>query len=233
VTGGSDEATRGPLAVAALLAAIAGYVDAIGFDRVFDVFPANQSGNAVLLGIGLGEGSGSEAWRPAVAIVGFALGVALAIRLGRTVIDRRAAALLAVEVVLLVPVLVVVLTDDHPAAIGGAGSIALILATSCAMGLQTEVIRRVAGVAVATTYQSGAIARIAELAGGADPGRDRAPTRAVGLAVLVVVLAAYVGGAAGGAAAGDRPAAMLVPVALLVGLIGVAVRRPGWDDRAR
>jgi uncharacterized membrane protein YoaK (UPF0700 family) len=230
VTG--DAATRGPLAIAALLGAIAGYVDAIGFDRVFDVFPANQSGNAVLLGIGLGEGTGSEAWRPALAIAGFALGVALAIRLGRRIVRLRPAVVMGVEVVLLVPVTVVVLTDDDPAGIGGVGCAALILATSCAMGLQTEVIGRVAGVAVATTYQSGAIARIAELLGGADPGRDRAPARVVGLAVLVAVLVAYVGGAAAGAAAGDWPAAMLVPVALLAVLIGVSVRRPAWGERS-
>lgn len=225
-----DETTRGPLAVAALLAAIAGYVDAIGFNRVFDVFPANQSGNAVLLGIGLGDGAGAEAWRPAVAIVGFALGVALAIRLGRRVVAHRAAVVMGSEVALLVPVTVVVLVNDDPAGISSLGSAALIVATSCAMGLQTEVIRRVAGVAVATTYQTGAIARIAELAGGADPGRDRAPTRAVGLTVLVVVLVAYVGGAAGGAAVGDWSAAMLVPLVLLVALATAAERRPAWGD---
>jgi uncharacterized membrane protein YoaK (UPF0700 family) len=227
-----DAGTRGPLAVAALLAATAGYVDAIGFDRVFDVFPANQSGNAVLLGIGLGDGRGSEAWRPAVAIAGFALGVALAMRLGRRVVRHRPAVVMGVEVVLLLPVTVVVLTDDDPAGIGGVRCAALILATSCAMGLQTEVIRRVAGVAVATTYQSGAIARIAELLGGADPGHDRAPTRVVGLAVLVAVLVAYVGGAAGGAATGDWSAAMLVPVALLAVLIGLSVWRPARGERA-
>ena len=36
---------------------IAGYVDAIGFTRLFQVFPANQSGNAVLLGIAIGDPS--------------------------------------------------------------------------------------------------------------------------------------------------------------------------------
>jgi uncharacterized membrane protein YoaK (UPF0700 family) len=223
--------TRAPLVAAALLAAVAGYVDAIGFDRVFDVFPANQSGNAVLLGIGIGEGIGADAWRPAVAIVGFAIGIALAIRFGRRLPRRRPAILVGCEAVLLVPMTVVVLTTAHPAAdLHDVASGALILVTSCAMGLQTEVIRRVAGVAVATTYQSGAIARIAELVGGADPGRDRSPTRAVGLAVLVVVLVAYVGGAAGGAAAGTWRGALVVPLGVLLALAVASLRSPALAD---
>lgn len=185
---------------------------------MFGVFPANQSGNAVLLAIDVGKGADADGWRPALAIVGFAAGVAVAIRLGHRVGGRRAVVLLGTEVVLLVPVTVVVLTNARPAAVADLAAGALIVATSAAMGLQTEVIRRVAGVAVATTYQSGAIARIAELAGGADPGADRSPGRGVGLAVLGVVLVAYVGGAAGGAAAGAWSGAMFVPLVVLVAL---------------
>jgi uncharacterized membrane protein YoaK (UPF0700 family) len=67
------DATAGPHSVTALLAAITRDVDAVAFDRVFQAFPTNQSGNAVLLGIGIGIGNraGSDAWRPALAIVEF------------------------------------------------------------------------------------------------------------------------------------------------------------------
>ena len=68
------------------------------------------------------------------------------------------------------------------------------------MGVQTQVIRHVAGTTVATTYQTGAIARMGEavsrvLAREAPLHQERE------LLVLVLVLVAYVGGAAVGAAA--------------------------------
>jgi uncharacterized membrane protein YoaK (UPF0700 family) len=77
---------------------------------------------------------------------------------------------------------------------------------SFAMGIQTEAIRRVAGVAVATTYQSGAVARIGE----ATTGLFRRPTESVGarlvapLPILAGVLATYCAGAALGATTPGR-----------------------------
>ena len=218
------------LGVAATLALVAGYVDAICFDGVFDVFPANQSGNAVLLGISIGKGRGGDSWRPAVAIVGFALGVGLAIVLGSRIPHRhRPELLLALEVVMLAPLVVVLLDADHPTAtLTGAGAGLLLLLTTAAMGIQTEVIRRVAGVAVATTYQSGAIVRMSELAvrrlvpGAPDDGT------LPGVAVLAAVLAAYVAGAAFGAALDGGRGALLVPVAVLV-LLGASA--PRWRLR--
>jgi uncharacterized membrane protein YoaK (UPF0700 family) len=214
------------LGVAAVLALVAGYVDAVCFDRIFGVFPANQSGNAVLLGIGLGEGRGGEAWRPAVAIIGFAFGIVLAIVLGSRVRRRhRPALILGSEVLLLVPLTVVLLDTAHPASeLSGVASGVLLVLTACAMGLQTEVIRRVAGVGVATTYQSGAIARLAELlAQRATPDavRPAAPI-GPGLVVLGLVLVAYIAGAAFGAALGDWRPTMLVPSLVLV-IVGMTV----------
>jgi uncharacterized membrane protein YoaK (UPF0700 family) len=84
--------------------------------------------------------------------------------------------------------------------IGGGEGFVLIVLTSMAMGVQTEVIRHVAGTAVATTYQTGAIARMGEAI-------SRVVSRTARLreerevVVLLLVLAAYVGGAAVGAAA--------------------------------
>src|SRR3954468_8311561 len=61
------------LVVAVLLAGITGFVDAVAFDRFLRVFPANQSGNAVFLGMAIGGSSVSTVWRPATAMVGFAI----------------------------------------------------------------------------------------------------------------------------------------------------------------
>lgn len=224
--GAAAEVAGALLGVAAVLALVAGYVDAVCFDRVFRVFPANQSGNAILLGIGAGKGRGAEAWRPAVAIAGFALGIALAMVLGSRVRRRhRPQLLLGLEILLLVPLTIVVFDTAHPVAdLSGLASGVLLVLTACAMGLQTEVIRHVAGVGVATTYQSGAIARVAELiAQRATPGVPK-PVMPVapGLIVLGVVLVAYIAGAAVGAAVGAWRATLLIPLVALV-IVGTLV----------
>src|ERR1700759_2749878 len=66
------------LVVAVLLAAITGFVDAVAFERFLGVFVANQSGNAVFLGMAIGGSPVSTAWRPATSMVGFALGIVVA-----------------------------------------------------------------------------------------------------------------------------------------------------------
>jgi uncharacterized membrane protein YoaK (UPF0700 family) len=190
------------------------------FDRVFEVFPANQSGNAVLLGIGLGRVSVVAAWRPAVAIFGFGVGVALGIVLGRRLgRPGRAELLVGLEILMLAPVAIVVLDTANPlVALEDVAAAVLLLLTSMAMGLQTEVIGRVAGINVATTYQSGAIARIAEATvARRQPGSSAPPWRA--LVVLCSVLAGYVGGAALGATLGSARGSLVVPVALLAVLV--------------
>ena len=86
-----------------MMALIAGYVDAIGFTRLFDVFPANQSGNAVLLGVAIGDPSWNQGWRPGLSMVMFVVGVGLGFAIGGHLgASRRTPTLLAVEAVLLV-----------------------------------------------------------------------------------------------------------------------------------
>lgn len=209
------------LVIAAVLAVVAGCIDAICFGRVFDVFPANQSGNAVLLGIALGKGSAGEAWRPAVAILGFAVGIVGAVLLGSRVRGRRRAELLLVlEVLLLLPLALALTGTTRPAAeLDGALAGLLLLSTAAGMGIQTEVIGRVAGVTIATTYQSGAIAGIAEATAGRVTSHDDTDTGTVArsrLRVLGVVLIAYIAGAALGSALGDWSGALLVPTMIVV-----------------
>ena len=60
-------------AVSVTLAVTTGYVDAVGFVRLFGVFPANQSGNLVFLGMAIGGHGPAPAWRAATAIVAFAV----------------------------------------------------------------------------------------------------------------------------------------------------------------
>jgi uncharacterized membrane protein YoaK (UPF0700 family) len=130
---------------------------------------------------------------------------------------RVGAALLGVELVLLVLVVVIAGPIDGVDLVGGVEGYVLIVLTSAAMGIQTTVIRHVAGTAVSTTYVTGAIDHIGAAVSRVmtREGRIR-DERAV--VVLLFVLVAYVGGAALGAAA---PGEWRWAMALAAGFVAV------------
>ena len=219
-----------PLAAAAVLGAVAGYIDAVSFSTLFEVFPANQSGNAVLLGIGLGDTSATAMWRPAAAMVGFAIGVLAAVVVRRHPrVPSATRLLIGAEIVLLAILALGVgslLEVAEP--LGGAGGATLLGLTSIAMGVQTEIIRAHAGVTLSTTYQTGALTAIAEqLGGAAHPiGADHPARGPVG--ILATVLVGYVAGAATGARLSSTwGGAMAVPILVLV---LVLVCEPWWNE---
>ena len=88
-----------------LLSLAAGSADAAGFVGVGHVFTSNMTGNTVLLGIAIGQGHLAEAVRSLYVIIVFMLGVALAARLARSVVDedwpRIAAKLIGLEKIVL------------------------------------------------------------------------------------------------------------------------------------
>ncbi|HYN72547.1 MAG TPA: DUF1275 family protein, partial [Nakamurella sp.] len=89
-TRASRQAGRWELAVPVALAVVAGFVDAVGFSRVFGVFPANQSGNVIFLGMAVGGSPGvPPAWRSGLAIVSFAVGTAVGLVISRRISARR------------------------------------------------------------------------------------------------------------------------------------------------
>ena len=206
-----------------VLAVTAGFVDAVGFLHLFGVFPANQSGNLVLLGMALASPIPPPAWVSATSIFGFVLGTAGGAWIGgrlRPPVRRRA--LLAVELALLVGLAAanaVVGADRSP--LTGATLGVLLLVAAVAMGIQTEAIRRAAGVAIATTYETGAMARIGESLAAAEPG-ERRPLRTATAVVLATMVACYVGGAAVGAGRLGQGRAGLVVPCLAVGAVLVA-----------
>jgi uncharacterized membrane protein YoaK (UPF0700 family) len=216
------------LVVAVLLAAVTGFVDAVAFDRFLGVFVANQSGNAVFLGMAIGGSTASTVWRPATSMAGFALGIVVGQLVRPRVPRARTGAwLLLCELVLFVAVIVITGPLDRAHVVGGGEGVVLILLASMAMGVQTEVIRHVAGTAVATTYQTGAIARLGEAV-------TRVVSRAARLreerevVILLLVLAAYVGGAALGASApGTWRWSMLVAAGVTALLAAVWFLVPG------
>ena len=205
----------GPLALAVVLAGVAGFVDAHIYLHVAPVFVANMSGNLVHLGIFVGTGGWREAAGSLVALFAFLGGV-----IGATVHhDRqlrrmgavRPDVLLGVEaaLILLLPVLLESTGNDYP----------VLIWAGLAMGVQATVLRRVGQIAVATTYGTGAIVRIGEKVALAVRGAER-PTdhlRRVTIAILVLVLVSYVGGATLASALGSSPGLLLLPGAVLVG----------------
>ena len=205
------------LGVALVLALVTGFVDAVAFARLVGVFPANQSGNLIFLGMAIGGRPGPSGWRNAIAIGGYVVGVTLAFASGpRLPRPRRGPVLLAVELALLAAAIVIAGPIDGSHLRDGAQCVVLIALLSVGMGVQTEVISRVAGIMVATTYETGAITRAGEAVtrllrrDGSTARTDRQ------LGVLALVVVAYVGGAAVGVSAlGEWRWALLVPGAVL------------------
>lgn len=167
---------RRPLLVLALTTGIAGFVDAFAFLR-YGAFVANQSGNAVLLGIGL---AGRHAAWPesAASLIAFAAGTGVVSQVraapSRWSPSYRGLAC-AVVTLALWAVLNVLLQHGRQ---GGPPRIALAAAGGFAMGALATLFARTAGISTAITYQSGTVAKIGERVGrwlaGPDTRRKRA-----------------------------------------------------------
>jgi uncharacterized membrane protein YoaK (UPF0700 family) len=209
------------LVVAVLLAALTGFVDAVAFDRFLGVFPANQSGNAVFLGTSIGGSANATGWESGTSMAAFAVGIVTAELVRRRVRGPRLGAwLLAAELLLFGVVIAIKGPIDGVHIVDGVEAFSLIVLISMAMGVQTLVIRRVAGTSVATTYQTGAIARMGEsitnVLTRAAPLREQRE-----LVVLLLVLASYVAGAAVGAASPGQWRWSMVLAAGVVAVITV------------
>ena len=224
VSAESPPRVEGTIAIAAVLTAVAGFVDAHIFVHVTEVFVANQSGNVVLFGIFLGERRWPEVAAHILSIAMFAVGVAV----GTTIHDRRLQAgralrpdlILYAEAAMLAAVIALrVIAGPTPVLTVDALDYPVILLGALAMGLQTVVIGKVGSVAVATTYESGAVARVGEeVALAARSGRTAEQRRrhASVAKVLLIVVGSYAGGATLAAAANRSPAWLLLPLAVIL-----------------
>jgi uncharacterized membrane protein YoaK (UPF0700 family) len=204
-----------------ILTAAAGGVDAISYLGFGRVFTANMTGNLVLLGIAAGSGQLSSSLRSLIAFLGFGVGVLVGARLASGAgqehrWSRHVTMTLSVELALLIVLASVwSLTDARPT---GPELDLLIAIAAAAMGLQTAAARQVGISGVTTTYVTGTFTSLLagiDLKGMVQPGWRR----------LAATLGCLVAGAAatGGLLAVAAPAAAVVPLGLVCGVVVVAV----------
>jgi uncharacterized membrane protein YoaK (UPF0700 family) len=141
-----------------LFTCAAGSVDAITY-LAAHVFTANMTGNAVLLGIAVGQGKGPAATSSFIALIAFACGVIL----GAMVVGDGDPASARAQVRRAVWIETVILAFFAIAALAplplSSRSIVLLLIISSgiAMGMQSAAVRRLKLPGIATTYITGTL----------------------------------------------------------------------------
>ncbi len=233
--------------LAPALAAVAGYVDAVGYLSL-NVFTAHMSGNSARLGVYLSHHGWHDALVVVFAVAVFVASIAagtlimeLGARGGRTHTD---ALLLLVEAALLAVFAVVGQLSQVQGRIPSAPAVqfyGLVACAVCAIGLQTASLQRISGQPVRTAFVSGMLTALADEIVGAvtqpHAGRGKRSYLAdelgmrgrpqPGRALLIAFIwLGYVGGATGGAflQRSWHLMSLVLPIALLVA-VAAATRR--------
>ncbi len=149
---------QGRNAMVVVLTWAASAVDAISYLGLGHVFTANMTGNAVLLGVAIGQGQGLAALRSIIALAGFVVGVAfgaIIVKKGPQQTDWPVA---VTRAVLLEGIILGAFTLAwHVGARSGASLYALITLSALAMGIQSAAIRHLKVPGIATTYITGTL----------------------------------------------------------------------------
>lgn len=233
--------------LAVVLAAVAGFVDVVGYLALFGIFTAHMSGNSAAFGAAVGRGIVAEVALRGLPILFFVVGVAVAGGviefLARAGVRSPTAVALSAEVVCLVGLMAYSgLGVSGGPQRGTVPFFVLVALAVGAMAIQTATLRRVGGRTVRTTYVTGMLTRLAEgivnyaflrldvrqgRIGPAD-GRLRLRSARTRIALLAGVWGCYAGGGILGAVLDGRwrLQALAVPVAVLVVVILVDVTRP-------
>jgi len=213
--------SREHAAIAVVLTAVAGAVDALSITALGHVFTGIMTGNLVLLGVAAGQGLGAETSQSGVAFAGFVAGLFVGYQLAHpaAVVARwvRASVTLAfaLELLLITAFFAVWLgTSGHPA---GGRLFVLISLSAVAMGIQSATATRLAVTGISTTYVTGtlnalmgSLAVIGRL--GAHAASQAAALVALcgGAAIAILVYRA------------EPPIAPVVPLAILTGAVLLA-----------
>ena len=197
---------------AALLAGIAGYVDAICYLRLGGAFAANMTGNLVEVGLAVARGQWKLAIWCASLLVAFLLGILAARLVLRIQHSARLSLLLEAAIIVV-------------AATGVLG-IAAVPVLAAAMALQNEAVTH-GIVALNVGFITGDLQRIGErLIPAAEPAEPRKRNNRV--ALLLTILFFYAAGAAIGALlARWGEGALILPAALLAAAVLLPERWTG------
>jgi uncharacterized membrane protein YoaK (UPF0700 family) len=200
--------SRRAQALAIGLAALAGYVDAIGFLKLGGFFVSFMSGNSTRLGVGLAERS-SHAVIAAALLTTFVCGVVVGSSVGALSKGRRRPAVLGLVMALL----------TCAASLGTLGqSVAAIGFMTLAMGAENAVFVEGGEVRIGLTYMTGALVKMGQAICAALMGGDRygwAP-------YLRLWLGLVCGGVIGALAYGRLGIGGLWPAAAAAGLLALA-----------
>jgi len=193
----------------------AGFVDAISFLGLGNVFTANMTGNTILLGIALGHGDLAAALRSSLALAGFCLGATagalIVMRADRAEVPWPSSITkaLAVEFAALATFALGSTWYGAMSLAGLRSTAFLILLSAFAMGVQSAAVRRFGVSAVTSTavtgtlagVMAGAVGWLRGSAGLSHRSNSHATGPNAGFRLSASVWAVYaLGGLAGGAA---------------------------------
>ncbi len=189
-----------------ILAALAGWIDAVSFVRWNGLYVSFMSGNTTSLAVSVATHDWLEAMRRASILLAFVFGVACGVLLGVAAQKRRAQFVPMGEAAVLM--IAAVLSQLSISA----AFVPLLLAV--AMGMQNEALRRTGHYSIALTYVTGTIVRFGRGLASASSGTGSWEHILPYLGVWFAFLA---GALAGGVAAGMSGAgAILLPALLLL-----------------
>ena len=155
---GSPVFPQGRNTMVLVLTWAASAIDAISYLGLGHVFTANMTGNAVLLGVAIGQGQGLAALRSMIALAGFVVGVALGAIVLHKGPQQSDWPVAVTKAVLLEGVILVAFTIAwHLGVRAGATLYVLIILSALAMGLQSAAIRHLKVPGIATTYITGTL----------------------------------------------------------------------------
>lgn len=213
---------------AIFLAAIAGFVDALGYLGLAHVFTAHMSGNSAATGAHLGTARWGDVVLRSTPIPAFIIGImvgAFAVHLTARFGWRvRLAPAFGIEALLLIAALCAAPHAFPRRPEGGRVRLLLVLLAS-AMGVQSAALRRAGGARVRTTFISGMLTGLGEELAACLVGARKGPDAPAGslrrAAVFAGIFVFFMAGAAGGGFAETHfgPPALLAPIAGLLIII--------------